>query len=68
MTDGKDGLVVPSSDPEALAEAILKLIEAPMSLVSMGAESRQTFLRNFSVEKFSKCLVGEIRSLSRRGL
>ncbi len=66
MTNGKDGFVVPSSNPEALAEAILRLIEDPARLASIGIESRQTFLRHFVEDKFAERLVDEVRSLSRR--
>ena len=66
MTNGKDGLVVPSADPEALAEAIVSLIENTTRLASMGAEGRQTFLRHFGEDKFAERLVDVVRGLSRK--
>lgn len=66
LTHGTDALIVPSSDSEALAEAVIGLIEDSSRLKTIGTESRQTFLRHFAVDKFAERLVKEIRVLSAR--
>ena len=39
MTDGKNGLLVPIKDPDAMAEGLLKLIENPELAKSLGEEA-----------------------------
>jgi glycosyltransferase involved in cell wall biosynthesis len=53
IRDGEDGLVVPSGDRAALAEAICRLIEDETLRRSMGERARQN-IRRFSVEEIMR--------------
>lgn len=48
---GKTGYLVPIEDPEALAEAILKLLDDPEMAARMGEAGRQRVLENYTVEQ-----------------
>lgn len=50
VQDGQTGFLVPSENPNALAEAILKLLRDPHLRVEMGARARQIAQQEFSVE------------------
>jgi glycosyltransferase involved in cell wall biosynthesis len=51
---GKTGIVVPPSNPQALAETIFKLIEHPETLPSLGQQARQRIKTNFSLPAIVK--------------
>ena len=65
MTSGRDGVVVPSARPDALAEAMARLIDDPTLIIRMGAEGRHTYLRHFSEARFGERLVDAVRTISR---
>jgi glycosyltransferase involved in cell wall biosynthesis len=48
---GKNGLLVPPKDPNALAQAICQLIQDPELRERMGDQGRKLVLENFSLEK-----------------
>lgn len=52
ITDGVEGFLVPPDDPQALAEAINKLIDDPDLRIKMGKAARNTFERRFTYDKF----------------
>ena len=45
---GDTGIVVPPSDPDALAEGMRKLLDS--DLTSLGLKARQRVVENFNVE------------------
>ena len=47
ITDGVDGLLVPPKNPEALAEAIRKLLEDPGLRSRLGSAARKTIVERF---------------------
>ncbi len=49
----QNGLLIPPSDPQALAEAIARLAENPALRERMGAAGRALALARFSVEKIN---------------
>ena len=61
VTDGVDGLIVPASEPMALAEAIQLLIQDPEKLSAMSAATTMK-LEQFSLSK----LVENLEALERR--
>ena len=48
---GKNGLLIPPQNPEAMATAIRTLIGSPNLRKSLGAAARQRILNNFTLEK-----------------
>ena len=49
IDEGESGLLVPVSDPEALAEALVGLLHAPERARAMGLRSRQIVEQRFAV-------------------
>jgi glycosyltransferase involved in cell wall biosynthesis len=74
LTDGKDALIVPRRDAQALARTIVKLIDDPTLRARLGAEARQTsaqydiaaFVRK--MERLYEILHRVSRSTRRRGV
>ena len=50
ITHGSNGLLVPPGDPQALAQAIQKLIEDPQMARRLGDAARQAAFERFSEE------------------
>ncbi|MEM6679405.1 MAG: glycosyltransferase family 4 protein [Pseudomonadota bacterium] len=50
LRDGQEGLLVPPSDPAALAAAILRLAEDPTLAATLGRASRQRLVAEFGME------------------
>jgi glycosyltransferase involved in cell wall biosynthesis len=50
VEDGKSGFLVPPSNPDVLAERLLRLLENPSQAVAMGAQGRLRVWRTFSLE------------------
>jgi colanic acid/amylovoran biosynthesis glycosyltransferase len=51
---GVTGLLVPERNPEALAEALRRLVEAPASWTEMGRSGRAVVEREYDV-----CILGD---------
>lgn len=49
VADGATGLLVPISDPESLAEAVVRLADTPTLRTAMGIAGRERVSRHFSV-------------------
>lgn len=47
VEDGRDGLLVPERSPEALASAILRLLESPGLLGACSRQARESVMANF---------------------
>lgn len=45
LTHGREGLLVDTTDPEALSQAVVMLLEAPGRRAALGAEGRRTAAR-----------------------
>ncbi|MGQ9603057.1 MAG: glycosyltransferase [bacterium] len=50
IEDGKDGILVPSRDPEAIARAIMRLLNDKALAESLVANARKKFLENYSTQ------------------
>jgi glycosyltransferase involved in cell wall biosynthesis len=53
VRDGVDGVLVPPGNPDALARAMLQLLETPELTAGMGRSARQRASEFFSVEKMA---------------
>jgi glycosyltransferase involved in cell wall biosynthesis len=70
IRDGIDGMLVPPGEPDALAEAMLKLLLDPQLATRMGEAARERISQSFSIEKmvreFEDLYLYLIRSRGRR--
>jgi len=51
IDNGKNGLIVPPKDPQALADAIIKILTNPQLAKKMGEEGYEKVIKNFTWEK-----------------
>lgn len=65
VRDGETGLLVPEKDPEALARAILRLLENAELRKAMGQKARAHYLRHFSTESIARRLSELYRRVAR---
>lgn len=66
LTDGRDGLLVPVGDPDALAGAMARLAENPEARRKMGEEALHTVRNRFSLRAMVKGYM-ELYSEAARG-
>lgn len=57
VVDGDNGFLVPVKDPDALAKAMLRFIDQPALLASMGARSRQIAEEKYDVHKVNAVML-----------
>jgi len=62
ILDGQTGLLVPSKDPQALAEAVISLLKNPSRAEAMGVAARQRVLSHFTVDR----MIAETEQIYRR--
>ena len=62
VEDGRNGLVVESRSPEALAAAVDRLISDGTLRKDMGKEGRLMFEQRFTMNRFEECMCGVLRS------
>jgi len=68
ITDGVDGILVPASNPDALAQAICHFLNDAAVAGDMGARARITYEKRFAIEVMMKALTRtyeEVLSLTR---
>ena len=54
IDSGTDGLLVPQEDPEAFAEAVIRLLDRPDEAWEIGRRAVDTVRREFSVESIAR--------------
>lgn len=54
ITDGENGLLVPINDPQALAEAIISILDNQHIREDLAVKGRQKIIRYFSLEKMGQ--------------
>lgn len=64
IEDGKNGLLVDTSDPQLFAEKIVFLCENPRIAIAMGKEGREKILNRFTLE----CEMNRFRKLYQEAL
>ena len=52
VTEGRDGWIVPSRTPKAVAQVLSDILDDRAMLARMGTEARQRSLREFSLDRF----------------
>lgn len=57
VTDGENGLLVPLKNPQALAAAMLRFIEQPALIETMGAAGRRLAEAEFDAEKVAAHII-----------
>jgi glycosyltransferase involved in cell wall biosynthesis len=65
LVEGENSLLVRPETPGALAAAVRRFIEDPTLVSELGAKARETYVRNFTMERFGKefrGLIGEVMS------
>jgi glycosyltransferase involved in cell wall biosynthesis len=59
IRDGENGMLIPSNDPEALANCIEKLILNPEVTRKISAAARSTILERYEVKSLAKKMAEE---------
>ncbi len=62
VTDGIDGLIVPKRDPDAIADAIIMLLDDPALLNEMKVNAYETYVNKFSFDVFAKSYIDLYRN------
>lgn len=57
MVDGREGFIVPTENPSALAEKIKEFVDNPELIAVMGENAKNVFYNNFTLEIFEKKLL-----------
>jgi len=65
ITQGKNGLIIPVKDKEALLGAMALLAEDPKQRKALAANARETICRDYERREFWKLLLEEYRSLEK---
>ena len=63
LVEGENSLLVRPEAPDALATAIRRFIEDPVLVSELGEKARQTYEKDFTMERFGKefrKLIGEV--------
>ena len=63
VRDGETGLLVPPENPDALAEAIVRLLEAPALGRALGTAGRALVCAEYSVERMADAMEAVYREL-----
>jgi glycosyltransferase involved in cell wall biosynthesis len=66
ITDGKEGLIVPMEDSEAMAMAIIHLIDNPNIAKKLARNAKKRYLSDFSYQKMKKDISKLVSSLESR--
>jgi glycosyltransferase involved in cell wall biosynthesis len=64
VRNGYNGFMVPVRDPEALAVAMVRFIDSPELIASMGAASRKLAEEKFNIDHISKAMLGAMGILT----
>ena len=67
IRDGETGLLFPSRDPRALADAMLRLMDHPQEREALGQRAREDFLRRFTGDVFARETEKVYESILQRG-
>ena len=60
VIDGENGFIVPAHDPAALATAMVRFIEKPSLIETMGCASRRMAEARFDVRVINRCMLAAL--------
>jgi glycosyltransferase involved in cell wall biosynthesis len=60
VVEGLNGFLLPARDVPALVQAMLRFIERPELIKSMGRESRHIAEAKYDVHRINQCIIEEI--------
>lgn len=63
ITNEKEGLIIPSKNPAALAEALTKMIESASLRAELGRNAQERFEKEFTEETMKRNLVRELKAV-----
>jgi glycosyltransferase involved in cell wall biosynthesis len=66
VEDGRDGILVPPADPEAMATAVCELLASPELRMKLGNNARQTALKRFQPRAAADRLTQIYEKVARR--
>jgi glycosyltransferase involved in cell wall biosynthesis len=66
VEDGRNGVLVPPSQPDALASALENLLLSQETAAAFGRRSREIFLERFQIEQIADRMVAMYRDVVRR--
>jgi glycosyltransferase involved in cell wall biosynthesis len=64
LTDGVDGVLVPPRDPDAIAAAILELLESPETAAAMADRAAATTADRFTIEQGARRFMEIVREVA----
>jgi glycosyltransferase involved in cell wall biosynthesis len=67
VRDGETGLLVPPSDPKAMAEAILRLLADPQVRQAMARRGRERYQTHYTVERMTRATLALYQRALRTG-
>lgn len=68
VRDGETGLLVPPSDPDALADAIIRLLSDREEAAALGRAGRKLMLKHFTFAQMAEDVDAVLRRLARPGM
>lgn len=54
IEDGQSGLLVPTDEPEAMAQALLRILDDKLMRVRMGARAAENVKQKFAVQEITQ--------------
>jgi glycosyltransferase involved in cell wall biosynthesis len=63
IENGKEGILIPTEDPEALAQAVIKLLEDRKLRVKLGLNAYKKVKEKYSIEVYTKNILDLYKSL-----
>lgn len=64
VSDGENGLLVEAANSKAIAQAVRRLLQKPRERKEMGEAARQTYLRDYTIDKMTRETIDVYRQVS----
>ena len=63
VQDGVNGLLVPSENYKQIMNYMIRVYQNPSEVKRLGKAARQTYLKNYTFDRFAEQILDVIRSL-----